>query len=200
MDYDEVADLFDEKTKRAVSATLRHAAANGVSRNQTLTILDPAHLTYLASLVDRDRTDALKRETSVSIALWAEETFGPATALSTAIRAQVELTELVTKLQRLAEGRCGEGAQVVLEGDVLEVMGEVADVRIVLARIQRFFHRAPTAEEAEDAKMVVNRRRRWRLDGCGHGQHVADEQTSSATDLPRRALQGDKAIRTVDDL
>jgi hypothetical protein len=103
-------------------------------------------------------------EDSTSIALWAEETFGKATALSTAIRAQKELTELIEKL---SYGVTDEN----------EIMTEVADVQIVLARVQRFFPGAPTAEEAVQAKMKINRARRWMLDGKGHGQHIKEEGT-----------------------
>lgn len=158
------ANLLDEREKLVVAGALRLAAAS--EHAMSLTRLDPAHLTYLAALVDRD-VRCKKTETSTSIALWAEETFGPATALSTAIRAQKELTELIEKLSDSVHKR---------EVDPLVIMEEVADVRIVLARVQRFFPGAPTAEEAEDAKMQVNRVRRWRLDGRGHGQHVGDDE------------------------
>jgi len=113
-----------------------------------------------------------KKESSRSIALWAEETFGPATALSTAIRALKELTELIEKLSIISKMEKEPSLK-----DQEEVMLEVADVRIVLARIQRFFPDAGlTAEEAEDFKMTINRARKWKLDGHGHGQHVPDEQ------------------------
>jgi hypothetical protein len=108
---------------------------------------------------------------STSIAEWAERTFGPATALSTAIRAQKELTELIEKLQQLAEGKMQHDRYT---GGI--IMAEVADVRIVLARIQRFFPGAATAEDAEQAKMEVNVNRTWKLDGFGHGQHVKDPE------------------------
>lgn len=113
-----------------------------------------------------------KIETSDSIALWAETTFGPATALSTAIRAQKELTELIELLSWATEGRHDDLTERLTE----KVMSEVADVRIVLARVQRFFPGAVTAEEAEDKKMVVNRARKWKLDGKGHGQHIPEER------------------------
>lgn len=103
-------------------------------------------------------------ESSETIARWAESTFGPATALSTAIRAQKELTELIEMLSLHAEGR--------VEISSHSVMNEVADIRIVLARIQTFHPNGGTAEEAEQRKMEINRARKWKLDGHGHGQHV----------------------------
>ncbi len=115
--------------------------------------------------------DILTPESSKTIALWAEQTFGQATALSTAIRAQKELNELIEVLALEAEGRIQEDPGTYDP----KVMNEVADVRIVLARIQRFFPNGGTAEEAEQRKMVINRARKWKLDGYGHGQHVKEE-------------------------
>lgn len=169
--------MIDRKEKLVIGTALQLAVTHGETVVQRMK-LDPVHFLYLCDLVARDLEHEVKVETSTSISLWAEETFGPATALSTAIRAQVELTELVSKLQRWAEGHpVGMGPQwlFMTPEDKAEVMAEVADIRIVLARIQTFFPGAPTAEEAEDAKMAVNRARKWRLDGRGHGQHVDEE-------------------------
>lgn len=131
------------------------------------------------------------KETSISIALWAEETFGPATAFSTVIRAQKEMNELIELLADnsphmkalLAVQHCitqhmeNHAAQTKKNlpsglGDELKVMTEVADVVIVLARIQRFLQASCLMEEAVDFKMDINRKRVWKLDGNGHGQHV----------------------------
>lgn len=121
----------------------------------------------------------VKLENSDTIAHWAEETFGPATALSTAIRALDELRELISLLGQISERRDRIGkynAKAITPEDIANlVMSEVADVRIVLARIQTFFPGAPSAEKAEDEKMKINRARRWAIDGNGHGQHIEEK-------------------------
>lgn len=128
------------------------------------------------------------RETSATIAQWQNETFGPATTtwervdrsdglmrgalwnakcadltvprpnLSRAIRAVEELAEMIELL--------------VLDDADPRAVTEVADVHIVIAGIIA----AHGKEQAEivDAKMAVNRARRWNLTGDGHGQHEDD--------------------------
>jgi hypothetical protein len=128
------------------------------------------------------------RETTASIAAWQTETFGSATttweridrsdeamrgamwlaktvdltvsrpSLSRAIRAAEELAELIRML-------------VIDDADPRAAM-EVADVTIVLTGISA----ALGVEQSEqiDAKMQINRARRWNLTGDGHGQHVED--------------------------
>lgn len=133
-------------------------------------------------------------ETSTSVAVWAETTFGPATAFSTVIRAQKEMNELIellsdnspamkmyletmqlaTKYMEVHAAQTKKNLPSGL-GDELKVMTEVADVVIVLARVQRFLQASCTMEEAVDYKMDVNRHREWKLDGNGHGQHVKEE-------------------------
>jgi hypothetical protein len=129
-----------------------------------------------------------ERETSASIAAWQNETFGPATTtldrvrrsrevllkaigaalycdlsiprpnLSRAIRAAEELAELID----------------LLVTDDTDPRGgaEVADVQIVLAGIPAW-HRQEQ-RDLVDAKMAINRARRWNLTGDGHGQHVGE--------------------------
>jgi hypothetical protein len=127
-------------------------------------------------------------ETSASIAEWQTVTFGPATTtnkrvqysefmmrsaflvargctkdiprpnLSRAIRAAEELAELIELL--------------VNDDSDPRACPEVADVQIVLAGIP-----AAHGQEQRDlveAKMKVNRARRWMLTGDGHGQHVKE--------------------------
>lgn len=130
----------------------------------------------------------MTRETTASIAAWQTETFGAATttwgridrsdeamrgamwlaksldltvprpSLSRAIRAAEELAELIRML-------------VIDDADPDAAM-EVADVTIVLAGISA----ALGVEQSEqiDAKMQINRARRWDLTGDGHGQHIED--------------------------
>lgn len=94
-------------------------------------------------------------ETSATIAAWAEETFGPATDLSVLVRrARAEFEEL-------------EAA--VLAGDAAEARREAADVVILLHRLSALTGGDLAADV--DAKMHINRSRRWRLSGDGVGQH-----------------------------
>lgn len=129
------------------------------------------------------------KETTASIAAWQNETFGaarterelvnrswnkidsafskafvfrgpsPRPNLSRAIRAAEELAELIESL--------------VANDDDPKAPSEVADVSIVLAGISA----ALGHEQADDidAKMTVNRARRWATAGDGHGQHVEDK-------------------------
>lgn len=95
-------------------------------------------------------------ETSASIALWAEETFGAAPdvrALHT--RALHEMAEL---------------AQAMADGDRGETLAEAADVAILLHRIA--FLAGGDLMQAVDGKMQVNRARLWRRNGDGTGAHI----------------------------
>lgn len=95
-------------------------------------------------------------ETQFSIGEWAAQTFGQTRSLaSIAARGNVEMAEL---LRAAVAGM--PGAQVV---------GEAADVAIVLYRLSHVAGHA--LNDAIQAKMKVNRERKWLLDGQGHGQH-----------------------------
>lgn len=133
-----------------------------------------------------------RHETSASVAQWQTETFGHATTtaeriersgqrmtsamfdaevaarhdptivrpnLSRAIRAAEELAELIAVLAR--------------NDSDPKALGEVADVRIVLHGI--LAAHGVDGQDVDDAKMAINRRRRWATTGDGHGQHVEDE-------------------------
>lgn len=135
----------------------------------------------------------MSKETSASIAAWQDRTFGPATTtweridrsddvmrkamyeakfmsitrpelrrpnLSRAIRAAEELAELILLL-------------VVDDADP-KAPREVADIDIVLRGIDAA-HGVERAE-AVDEKMAINRARKWKLTGDGHGQHVEDNE------------------------
>lgn len=137
------------------------------------------------------------------IALWAEETFGPATPLSTTIRALRELLELAEllapkhlpiaasiRIMQLTANSCQQWeaehrAEIPIDQFIGgNAMDEVADVRIVLARIHTFFPHVKTDEEVQDIKMEINVKRTWKLDGHGHGQHVKETPVSVPVSFP----------------
>ncbi|HEU4727732.1 MAG TPA: hypothetical protein VFT22_07580 [Kofleriaceae bacterium] len=103
------------------------------------------------------------RETSASIAAWADETFGkPESNMSIWQRAAKEFDELRLKL--LADDNHPAAAE------------ECADVCIVLDRLVHRLGKDMTQER--DRKMSVNRARRWNLTGDGHGQHVEEKENT----------------------
>lgn len=96
------------------------------------------------------------RETQSAIALWGEETFGPVSdPVALARRASVEMDELIEALEK---------------GDTEEAARETADVLILLNRLGTTL--GFDLLEAVDAKMKVNRARRWVPAGDGTGRHV----------------------------
>lgn len=95
-------------------------------------------------------------ETQKSISDWAAETFGPATNLRVAIRANREMEEILTKL-------------AVDENDPT-VPEEIADWVITMARVVEKF--GADLQEEVRRKMVINRARVWKLDGSGCGQSI----------------------------
>lgn len=97
----------------------------------------------------------MTRETSASIAQWGAETFGEAADLAVLIqRARAEFDELDA---------------AVRAGDADEIGREAADVMILLHRLAGLIGKDLASEV--DAKMQINRTRRWRLSGDGVGQH-----------------------------
>lgn len=97
-------------------------------------------------------------ETQKTIAIWANEVFGPAPSVARiAARANEEMAEL---LRHVTSGNA----------DAYEIVVEAADVVIVLMRLAEVCRRDLMAE-VED-KMAINRQRRWQKDGTGHGYHV----------------------------
>lgn len=97
-------------------------------------------------------------ETSVSIAAWAEATFGPVTDL--------------TVLSRRARQELDELEEALRAGQSEEAVREAADVVILLHRVCALM--GADLDAAVDAKMQINRARRWRLSGDGVGQHEHD--------------------------
>ena len=95
-------------------------------------------------------------ETSKSIREWGDATFGEVADLSALVaRARGELAELEAAIRA---------------GDRAEIGREAADVVILLHRLVALVG-ADLAEEV-DAKMAINRARKWYATGDGTGGHV----------------------------
>lgn len=113
-------------------------------------------------------------ENQTSVSAWADRTFGPAGSnLSVAVRANQEMAELLSKLA------ADDNDPAAIE--------ECADVVIILMRLCD--RNGRNLALAIDQKMAVNRARRWRLDGHGHGHHVADQMPT----LPDRSEDCDRS-------
>jgi NTP pyrophosphatase (non-canonical NTP hydrolase) len=96
-------------------------------------------------------------ETQSAIAAWAQITFGPTVSNArTASRANEEMAELV--------------AALTVDDRHPKAVEEAADIVIVLFRLVEQLGGDLLA--AVDAKMAINRARRWVADGSGHGRHV----------------------------
>jgi NTP pyrophosphatase (non-canonical NTP hydrolase) len=95
-------------------------------------------------------------ETSNSIRDWGDETFGKVSDLSALVaRARGELDEL---------------EEAIRAGDLAEAGREAADVVILLHRLVALA--GMDLNEQVDAKMAVNRARKWKATGDGTGGHV----------------------------
>ena len=95
-------------------------------------------------------------ETSQTILEWGDATFG----------APQDVTVLVTR----ARLEMDELEQAIREGDMSEAGREAADVVILLHRLVGLL--GMELSEQVDAKMKVNRARKWRVAGDGTGGHV----------------------------
>jgi len=96
------------------------------------------------------------RESQESISLWATDSFGSSGSnLSVAVRANEEMAELLAKLRD--------------RDDDPEAAIEAADVIIVLMRLFSRFE--VDFNDVIDAKMQLNRKRKWRRTETGHGYH-----------------------------
>ncbi len=97
-------------------------------------------------------------ETQSSVTTWGEQTFGPASTPDVLVaRAAVEFDELM------------EAARAK---DKDEVAHEMADVLIILYRVATIFGFDLNA--AVDAKMRINRARKWAPKGDGTGSHIKE--------------------------
>jgi NTP pyrophosphatase (non-canonical NTP hydrolase) len=95
-------------------------------------------------------------ETSQSIRIWGDETFGKVADLSALVaRARGELDELDLAIKA---------------DDKAEIGREAADVVILLHRLVALA--GMELSDLVDAKMMVNRARKWRAAGDGTGGHV----------------------------
>jgi NTP pyrophosphatase (non-canonical NTP hydrolase) len=95
-------------------------------------------------------------ETSQSIREWGDAAFGQVKDLSALVaRARGELDEL---------------DQAIKANDVAEIGREAADVVILLHRLVALAGMDLT--EQVDAKMAINRARKWKAAGDGTGGHV----------------------------
>jgi NTP pyrophosphatase (non-canonical NTP hydrolase) len=98
----------------------------------------------------------MANETSQSIRIWGDETFGKVADLAALVaRARGELDELDLAIKA---------------NDAAEIGREAADVAILLHRMVALAGMDLSAEV--DAKMAVNRARRWKPTGDGTGGHV----------------------------
>jgi NTP pyrophosphatase (non-canonical NTP hydrolase) len=104
----------------------------------------------------------MSTETWESIAAWCDETFGPASPLRMASRANEEMAELIDVASR---------SETYSE----KVLIEAADVVICLARF-------PGIWAAVEQKMAINRSRVWRLTGEGTGYHIAQPLSGNPND------------------
>lgn len=105
------------------------------------------------------------RQLQHEISEWADSTFGPVSSnAGIAARANKEMSELLMALSSDDyDPKAGE---------------EIADVVMVLMRLSERMNIDMLAEIV--SKLAINRKRKWRLTGDGHGYHVKDDQLSSA--------------------
>jgi NTP pyrophosphatase (non-canonical NTP hydrolase) len=100
-------------------------------------------------------------ETQQTISKWANETFGPVGSNQrVAIRANEEMAELLRTLS-------------IDDNDAEKAIEEVADIFIVLYRLVD--RMGGDVHAAIDKKMMINRQRRWHLDGSGCERHIRDK-------------------------
>lgn len=105
-------------------------------------------------------------ETQKTIATWADVTFGPATNLQVAKRAQKEMDELISCLEK--------------NDNDSHAAEEIIDIYITLCRV---LDRLGIVHELEvQRKMAINRARKWVRDGRGTGQHVEEKSTRCMSD------------------
>lgn len=98
----------------------------------------------------------MAQETQATITQWCEETFGPAKSNARLIaRANEEMAELIR-----------DSADDDRHPNIPE---EMADVVIVLFRVAT--RMGVDLQEVINAKMMINRARKWELDGTGCGYH-----------------------------
>lgn len=98
----------------------------------------------------------MAQESSQTIREWGDAIFGAPADLTVLVkRARVEMDEL---------------EQALRDGDTAEAGREAADVVILLHRLAGLL--GHDLYEQVDAKMVINRARKWKAAGDGTGGHV----------------------------
>jgi hypothetical protein len=135
----------------------------------------------------------MSRETQESIGRWAKETFPGGDDLSRRhfIRLLEEVAELcyavgchraelVEAVRKAAWSLPDRGLDQLREPEPPEkIAAEIADSEIVLRVLA--WRRGINLDECVDAKMAINRARRWRVNGDGTGYHVKDGAAPSPT-------------------
>ncbi len=98
------------------------------------------------------------QETQESICRWADETFGEVDADTALVRMGNELDELLDDL---------------LDRKDYDAAKEFIDVFVTGVRWLRCL--GIDFQDALDAKMAINRARRWKSNGDGTGQHIPEK-------------------------
>lgn len=106
------------------------------------------------------------KETGHTITEWADATFGPCDLPTAISRVEEEFNELDDLLSLVTT----HNVEVENPEALADFAEECADVAITLARACAMVG-ADLFQEV-DRKMEVNRRRQWRSNGDGTGQHV----------------------------
>lgn len=130
-----------------------------------------------------DAVPPVRNETPESITKWAEATFGPTHPGPIARRMLVEVKELIEAFdlsEDLPVDRLGKRT-------VAHLREEVADISIMLDQVGHLL--GGDVQKAKNAKMRVNRERRWAYDpALGRVQHVTkfkEESTGLDLDIGR---------------
>ena len=98
----------------------------------------------------------MTRETSKTIREWGDAIFGQPSDLTVLVqRARMEMDEL---------------EQALRDSDAAEAGREAADVVILLHRLAAIL--GQELSEQVDAKMAINRARKWKTTGDGTGSHI----------------------------
>lgn len=107
-------------------------------------------------------------ETQKTITDWADETFGMVTDFRAPIlRSIEEMEEFIDFGNRLRE------CEIQTKSDIEYLANEAADVVITLYRLASVY--GYDLHSMIDTKMMINRARRWRSDGTGHGYHIRED-------------------------
>ncbi len=100
------------------------------------------------------------KETQASIVKWADETFGP-------------IADEETAAKRMFD-EVFEMEDDYFEDQYDKVAKEFIDVFVTGVRFLAM--KGIDFQEALDAKMAINRARKWRSNGDGTGQHIKEEK------------------------